>query len=164
MTVTPLRAPAGIYLDDLRVGQRFRAGPLPVTQDAIIAFAREYDPQIFHLDPEAAKNTAFNGLAASGWHTAALTMRLLVEGGMPAGDGVIGLGGEVSWPRPVRPGDSLRVESEIIEITPSRSKPGQAILTVRTLTYNQRDEVVQTLTTKIIAFRRDGAHPAGGQP
>lgn len=164
MTITPLRAPAGLYLDDLRVGQRFRAGPLQVTQDAIIAFAREYDPQIFHLDPEAAKNTAFNGLAASGWHTAALTMRLLVEGGMPAGDGVIGLGGEVSWPRPVRPGDSLRVESEIIEITLSRSKPGQAILTVRTLTYNQRDEVVQTLTTKIIAFRRDGAHAAGGQP
>lgn len=150
-----------LFLEDLAVGQRFAAGPLTVTEEAIRAFAAEFDPQVFHLDPEAAKATVFKGLAASGWHTAAVTMRLLTGGGLPVGNGVIGLGGEISWPRPVRPGDALRVESEIIEITPSRSKPGQAILTVRTLTFNQANEIVQTLTTKIIAYRRDNALAGG---
>jgi acyl dehydratase len=142
------------FLEDLSVGQRFSAGPHVVTDEAIRAFAAEFDPQVFHLDPEAAQKTVFRGLAASGWHTAAITMSLLVKGGAPSGDGIVGLGGEISWPRPVRPGDTLRVESEITDITPSRSKPHQAIVTLRTHTINQAGEIVQTLTSKIIAHRR----------
>jgi acyl dehydratase len=148
---------ARLFLEDLHQGQRFAAGPYDVTEAAIKAFAAEFDPQIFHLDAEAAKSTPFRGLAASGWHTAAITMRLMVDGGMPVGNGVVGLGGEISWPKPVRPGDRLRIESEIIDITPSRSKPDQAILTVRTLTFNQSGAVVQILTAKIVAYRRNRA-------
>lgn len=143
-----------LFLEDLRVGQRFRAGPETVTEAAIIAFAKEFDPQPFHTDPGAAKSTFFQGLAASGWHTAAITMRLLTKGALPFVNGVIGLGGEISWPRPVRSGDRLSAESEIIEITPSRSKPNQAIVTVRTTTSNQKGEAVQILTSKVIAFSR----------
>ena len=107
-----------LFLDDLHVGQRFAAGPLTVTDEDIISFATAFDPQPFHLDAEAAKATLFRGLVASGWHTAALTMRLLTEGGMPISTGIIGVGGEIAWPHPVRAGDELRVESEILEITP----------------------------------------------
>jgi acyl dehydratase len=143
-----------LSIDRLAPGQRFSAGPHEVTEAAIRAFAEAFDPQVFHLDPEAAEATIFKGLAASGWHTAAITMRLLVEGGAPAGEGIVGLGGEIAWPRPVRPGDFLRVESEIIEVLPSRSKPDQSIVTIRTLTFNQANEIVQTLTSKVIAYRK----------
>src|SRR5580700_7730733 len=143
-----------LFLDDLHVGQQFNAGPVSITAEEIIRFAREFDPQPFHLDPEAAKATLFAGLAASGWHTAALTMRMLTDGGIPIATGVIGVGGEIAWPKPVRPGDELHVESEVLEITPSRSKPGQAVVKVRTTTTNQNGEAVQILTAKLFAFAR----------
>jgi acyl dehydratase len=142
------------YLDDLRVGQRFAGGSQAVDAAQIKAFAHQFDPQPFHLDEEAAKGTLFAGLAASGWHTASITMRLLVEGGAPIAGGVIGAGGEINWPRPTRPGDVLRVESEILEITPSRSRPDRGMITLRTETRNQRDEVVQILTAKVVVPRR----------
>ena len=142
------------YLDDLRVGQRFAGGSHAVDAAQIKAFARQFDPQPFHLDDEAAKGTLFAGLAASGWHTAAITMRLLVEGGAPIAGGVIGAGGEIGWPRPTRPGDILRVESEVLEITPSRSRSDRGMITLRTETRNQRDEVVQVLTAKVVVPRR----------
>jgi acyl dehydratase len=143
-----------LYLDDLHVGQRFAAGPVSVSTAEIKRFAAEFDPQPFHLDEVAAKATIFGGLAASGWHTMALTMRMLTSGGMPIATGVIGVGGEIAWPRPVRPGDELRVESEVLEITPSRSKPGQAVVTMRSTTTNQNGEAVQILTAKLFAFAR----------
>ena len=146
--------PGELYLDDLYVGQRFAAGPISVTAEEIVSFAREFDPQPFHLDGEAAKATLFQGLAASGWHTAALTMRMLTDGGIPIATGVVGVGGEIAWPKPVRPGDTLRVETEVLAIAPSRSKPSQAIVTARSTTTNQHGETVQVLTAKLVAFAR----------
>jgi len=146
--------PAPLFLEDIFAGMKFFAGPYLLTEEAIIGFAKQFDPQPFHTDPKAAKATFFQGLAASGWHTVAITMRLLTEGGMPFGGGSIGLGAEVSWLKPVRPGDELSVETEILDITPSRSKPHQAIVTVRTATRNQKDEIVQVLTSKVLSFNR----------
>ena len=146
--------PGALFLDDLYVGQRFAAGPISVTAEEIVSFAREFDPQPFHLDGEAAKATLFQGLAASGWHTAALTMRMLTDGGIPIATGVVGVGGEIAWPKPVRPGDTLRVETEVLAIAPSRSKPNQAIVTTRSTTTNQHGETVQVLTAKLVAFAR----------
>ena len=143
-----------LFLEDLSVGQRFASSSHRITTDEIIAFASEFDPQPFHTNEKAAENTFFQGLAASGWHTAAITMRLLVKGALPLAGGAIGLSGEISWPRPVRPGDTLTVETEIIEITPSRSKPHQGIVTVRSVTHNQNNEIVQIFTSKVLAFRR----------
>lgn len=120
------------------------------------AFAAEFDPQPFHLDEEAARASLFRGLAASGWHTAAVAMRLLVDGGMPFANGLIGLGGEISWPRPTRAGDTLHVESEVIAIVPSRSRPNQAIVTVRSETLNQNSEPVYIFTSKVLASKRAG--------
>src|SRR5947199_10780100 len=127
----------GLYLEDLQVGQRFISGIYHMDGVRIKAFAREFDPQPFHLDDAAAKASVFGGLAASGWHTAAVAMRLLVDGGLPLGNGIIGVGGDLAWPKPTRPGDTLHVESEILEIVPSRSKPNQAIVKVRTTQLNQ---------------------------
>ncbi len=146
-----------LYFDDLRVGQRFASRSHALDEAQIKAFAAEFDPQPFHLDDEAAKSTLFAGLAASGWHTAAITMRLLVEGGAPIAGGVVGAGGEISWPRPTRPGDILRVESEILEVTPSRSRPDRGMVTLRSETRNQRGEVVQILTAKLVVPRRAAA-------
>jgi acyl dehydratase/ribonuclease HI len=143
-----------LYLDDLHVGQKFSSGTYRMTEDRIKTFAAEFDPQPFHLDDMAARDSVFRGLAASGWHTAAATMRLLVTSGLPFAGGLVGLGGEISWARPTRPGDTLRVESEILAIVPSRTKPNQAVVTVRNTTLNQKDEEVQVLTTKILAFKR----------
>jgi acyl dehydratase len=143
-----------LYLDDLSVGDRFEAGPITVSAEDIKRFAREYDPQAFHLDEEAAKSTMFHGLVASGWHTAALTMRLLTSGGMPFPGGVIGAGGELDWPRPVRPGDSLSVDSEILEIIPSRSRKDRGFVKMRTKTLNQNGEVVQILVAKLVVSTR----------
>jgi acyl dehydratase len=142
-----------LYLEDLSVGMTFTAGPETISEAEIIAFAKNYDPQPFHADPEAAKNTVFKGLAASGWQTMGLTMRMLVKSAPLAG-GLIGFGGEISWPKPTRPGDALTIECELIEITPSRSKPNQAVLTLRTTTKNQNGETVQILTSKNLAFKR----------
>jgi acyl dehydratase len=143
-----------LYLDDLQIGQRFTSGTHVVDEEQIKAFARQFDPQPFHLDNEAAKNTLLSGLAASGWHTAAITMRLLVESGMPLAGGIVGAGGELDWPNPTRPGDSLQVESEVLDIRPSRSRPDRGVAVVRSLTRNQRNEVVQCLTAKLIVPRR----------
>jgi acyl dehydratase len=143
-----------LYLEDLVPGMIFRAGPEKIGEADIIAFAKQFDPQIFHTDPEAAKGTIFKGLAASGWHTAGVTMRMLTKGGMPFAGGSGGLGVELSWPRPVRPGDELRVESEVVEIRPSRSKPNQAVVTLKTTTTNQNGEAVQIMTSKNLAFKR----------
>jgi acyl dehydratase len=142
-----------LYLDDLRVGQRFTSRTLLVDEAEIKAFGRQFDPQPFHLDENAAKDSLFSGLVASGWHTAAMTMRLLVEG-LPLAAGVIGAGVELSWPQPTRPGDVLRAESEVLEIIPSRSRPDRGVALMRTVTRNQRDEVVQVLVAKLIVPRR----------
>ncbi len=149
-----------LFLEDLSVGMKFTAGPRQVTEQEIIAFAKEFDPQPFHTDPEAAKNTIFKGLAASGWHTVALTMRMLVDGAMPIAGGVIGLGIELSWPRPTRPGDLLSVECEIMDIIPSNSKPNQALVLARATTANQNGEPVLVLNSKNLAFKR-GHLPTG---
>src|SRR5947209_6703372 len=143
-----------LYLDDLHVGQRFTSGTYLMEEARIKEFAAEFDPQPFHLDESAAQASVFSGLAASGWHTAAVAMRLLVTGGLPFADGIVGVGGEIAWPRPTRPGDTLRVESEIIEIVPSRSKPKQGIVTVRSTTLNQNGEPVYVFTAKTLVFRR----------
>lgn len=144
-----------LYLEDLQVGQRFASqGEYGVEEERVKSFAAEFDPQPFHLDDAAAQSSVFRGLAASGWHTAAITMRLLVTGGLPFASGIVGLGGEISWPRPTRPGDVLRVESEIVEIVPSRSKPNQGIVKVRNTTLNQKNEPVQVFTASILVYRR----------
>ena len=150
----------GLTLDDLHVGQRFESGTHALDAGQIKAFASQFDPQRFHLDDAAAKQTLFGGLAASGWHTAALTMKLIVGGGVPFAGGLIGAGGEIAWPRPTRPGDVLQVFSEVLEITPSRSKPDRGSVTLRSETRNQRGEVVQTLTARMIVPRRAGTPSA----
>ena len=143
-----------LYLDDLHVGQRFTSGTYLIEGARIKEFAAEFDPQPFHLDEAAAERSVFKGLAASGWHTAAVAMRLMVTGGLPLADGIIGLGGEIAWPRPTRPGDTLHVESEIVEITPSRSKPHQGIVTMRSTMFNQNREAVYVLTAKLLVSRK----------
>lgn len=156
MTSTIQNQP-GLYLEDLYVGQRFTSGNHRMDEERIKSFAAEFDPQLFHLDDAAARGTIFNGLSASGWHTAAVAMRLLVTGGLPLGNGIIGLGGELAWPKPTRPGDTLHVESEVLEIVPSRSKPNQAIVKVKSTTLNQNGEAVHLFTAKVLVFKR----PAG---
>lgn len=143
-----------VYLEDLAVGQSFTNGPVELTAADIKAFARQFDPQQFHLDEAAAEASLFGKLAASGWHTAALTMRLLVTGAPRLGWGFIGAGAEVSWPRPAYVGDVLTLHGEIIEITPSRSKADRGIARVRMLMKNQRDEVVQELVARVLVPRR----------
>jgi acyl dehydratase len=143
-----------LYLEDLYVGQRFESPKHVVTIDAIKRFAADFDPQPFHLDEAAAERSLFGGLVASGWHTGALTMRMLVDGGAPIAEGVIGAGVELSWPRPTHPGDELQVVSEVLEITPSRSKPDRGIVIVRSQTLNQRGEVVLALTSRLVVPRR----------
>lgn len=143
-----------LYLDDLYVGQRFVSATDTIDEAQIKAFAARFDPQPFHIDEKAAEDTLFKGLAASGWHTAAITMRLNVEGGLPLAGGIIGAGGELAWPAPTRPGDTLHVESEVLEIMPSRSKPDRGIAIVLSRTLNQRGEVLQTLKAKLVVPRR----------
>lgn len=142
------------HLDDLFVGQRFKSASHTIDEAQIKAFAVQFDPQPFHTDEAAARETLFKGLAASGWHTAAITMRLNVEAGLPLAGGIIGAGGEISWPAPTRPGDTLHVESEVLEITPSRSKPDRGIAAIVSRTINQRGEVVQILTAKLVVPRK----------
>ena len=142
-----------LYLEDLSIGQRFVSSEYVVREEEIKEFAGRFDPQPFHLDCEAAKGTFFAGLAASGWHTAAITMRLMVESVKIAG-GMIGAGGQISWPKPTRPNDVLHVESEIVEITPSRSRPDRGMATVRSTTINQDGETVQIFDAKVVVPRR----------
>jgi acyl dehydratase len=143
-----------LYLEDLEVGRRFTSAQHLVDEAQIKAYAAQFDPQPFHLDDAVARATLFGGLAASGWHTASITMRLLVDSGLPLAGGIIGAGGEVSWPKPTRPGDTLQVVSEIEEVTPSRSRPDRGMVRVRSETRNQRGEVVQVLIAKLIVPRR----------
>ena len=146
------------FLEDLSVGQRFRTGRRSLELADIQAFARAYDPQPFHTDPVAAKTTIFGELVASGWHTMAVTMRLIVDGEAQLAWGFAGAGVEaLDWPNPVRPGDTLRAESEVVEVRPSKSKPDRGLARIRTTTYNQRDEPVLVVTAKIIVPKRDGA-------
>jgi acyl dehydratase len=145
---------APLFLEDLRVGQRFVSGTHRLDEGQIRAFAEQFDPQPFHLDAEAATATLFEGLVASGWHTAAITMRLLVEGGLPIAGGIIGAGGEITWPNPTRPGDVLQVESEFLELRPSRSRPDRGIAAVRSETRNQRGDTVQVFVAKLVVPRR----------
>lgn len=142
------------YLDDLTVGQRFVSPSHALDDGQIKAFAGQFDPQPFHLDDDAARGTLFGGLAASGWHTAAITMKLLVGGGAPIAGGIIGAGGEIKWPSPTRPGDVLHVESEVIEIVPSRSRPDRGMVTMRSRTMNQAGQIVQEFTAKLVVPRR----------
>lgn len=145
---------AALYLEDLAVGDRFTSAEHALDAEQIVAFATQFDPQPFHLNEAAAKSTFFGGLAASGWHTAAITMRLLVTSGIPLADGIIGSGGQIAWPNPTRPGDVLRVESEVLEIVPSRSKPDRGMVSMRCETRNQQGDVVQHLLPKLVVLRR----------
>jgi acyl dehydratase len=146
---------SGLYLEDFAVGQTFASGRLRVDEERIKSFAAEFDPQPFHLDAAAARGTIFRGLAASGWHTAALTMRLLVDSELKPAGGIVGAGfDELKWPRPVRPGDQLRVESEILEVRPSKSRPEQGLIKVRTTTFNQDGEAVQISVGNLVVPRR----------
>jgi len=141
------------HLEDFAVGQTFGSGRLRVEAHRIKTFAAEFDPQPAHLDEEAASNTFFGGLAASGWHTAALTMRLLVESELRPAGGIIGLGfDELRWPRPVRPGDELQVQSEVLEVRVSKSRPTQGVIKVRTTTLNQHDEAVQVFVGNLLVL------------
>ena len=146
------------YLDDLVAGQHFRGSTsLRIEEDRIKSFAAEFDPQAFHLDEAAASDSLFHGLAASGWHTAAVTMRLLVEGDFKLAGGIVGAGfDELRWPRPVRPGDELRVETEVLEVRPSKSRPEQGLVKVRTTTLNQNGEIVQISVGNLVVPRRQG--------
>ena len=146
------------YLEDYAVGQTFASGRMRVDKEQIKAFAAEFDPQPFHLDEALAAGTIFRGLAASGWHTAALTMRLLVDGELKPAGGIVGTGfDEFRWPRPVRPGDELHVESEILEVRPSRSRPDQGLIKVRTTTLNQNNEAVQVQVGNLLVPRKSPA-------
>jgi acyl dehydratase len=140
-----------LYLEDLQVGDRFEAGTYEVTEKGIVDFAQDFDPQPFHLDLDAAKRSVFQGLVASGWYTAAISMKLFVTGALKLAGGSVGLGvDELRWPRPVRPGDTLKLQTEIMEVRPSRSKPDRGIIRIRNVTTNQNNEVVQTFLASVL--------------
>jgi acyl dehydratase len=145
---------AVLYLDDLAVGQKYRTDAKLVDERETKAFAAEFDPQPFHLDDAAARASLFGRIAASGWHTASMSMRLLVQGPMRIAGGLVGLGGELTWPRPTYPGDTLTVESEVLAVKVSATKPDRGIVTVRNTTLNQRGEPVQIATVKMLVPRR----------
>ena len=142
-----------LYLDDLQVGQRFTSGTYRMEEDRMREFAAEFDPQPFHMDRAAGEASIFNGLVASGWYTAAVAMRLLATGGLPIANGLIGYGGEIAWPKPTRPGDVVHMETEVVDIAPSRSKP-QGVVTIRGKMLNQSGDVVYLLTAKLLVLRR----------
>jgi acyl dehydratase len=143
------------YLEDFAVGQTFSSGRSRIDEERIKSFAAEFDPQPFHLDAAAAQDTIFRGLAASGWHTAAVTMRLLVESDFRPAGGVVGAGfDEIRWPRPVRPRDELHIESEVLEVRPSRSHPDRGLIKLRTTTLNQNGEEVQVSVGNLLVPRR----------
>jgi acyl dehydratase len=143
------------YLKDFRAGDRLRSADYTVSESEMIEYARRYDPQPFHTDPAAAKRTSFGGLVASGWFTAAITMRLMAQSEVRIAGGMIGMGvEELRWPRPVRPGDTLHAETEVLEVRPSRSHPDHGIVRVRNATINQAGEIVQTMVTALYVPRR----------
>ena len=142
------------YFEDFAVGQKFGSEPRPIEAAEIKAFAAQFDPQPFHLDEDAARDSLFGGLAASGWHTAAVTMRLCLSSDVRPAGGIIGGGGELTWSKPVRPGDALRVEIEVMETRTSRSRPTQGLVKVRIATLNQHGETVQTFSPTLLVERR----------
>ena len=143
------------YLEDFAAGMTFRSGSATVTTDAIKQFAAEFDPQPFHLDEAAARETMFGGLAASGWHTAAITMKLMVASEFKPAAGIVGVGfDELRWPRPVRPGDELHVETEVLETRASKSNPRQGLIKIRMSTLNQNGEAVLISAGNLIVPRR----------
>lgn len=146
-----------LYLEDLPVGRRFVSAPITIDEEQIVRFAQEFDPQPFHLSNEGARESLFGCLVASGWHTAALTMRLCAET-IPIANGNIGAGVEVSWPRPTRPGDTLQLFLEVLEVTPSKSRSDRAIVTFWNETRNQDAEIVQHMIAKLFVFRRPEAN------
>jgi acyl dehydratase len=148
-----------LYLEDISVGRRFATASHAIDAAQIKAFAEQFDPQPFHVDAEAAKDTFFKGLVASGWHTAAITMRLLVTSGIPLAGGIIGAGGSVRWPNPTRPGDILIVHGEVTEVKPSRSRPDRGTVGINAETRNQRGEVVQEFTATLVVPRRRAVSP-----
>src|SRR6202790_5875761 len=154
-------ARTALFLEDLHVGQRFTSGQYRMDVGRMRAFAAEFDPQPFHLDETAARHSIFGELTASGWHTAAVTMRLLVETDIKPAGGFVGAGlDECRWPRPVRPGDELRVEGEVIEVRPSKSRPAQGLIKLRTTTLNQHDEAVLVYVVNMVVQRRSEAGEA----
>ena len=144
----------GRYLEDFAVGQTFGSGRLRVEKERIKTFAAEFDPQPFHLDEDQARHSVFAGLAASGWHTAALSMQLCLASDFRPAGGILGTGGELIWSKPVRPGDALRVEIEVIETRPSRSRPRQGVVKIRVTTLNQHGETVQTFSPTLLVDRQ----------
>jgi acyl dehydratase len=147
----------GRYLEDFAVGQTYGSGRLRVDEERIKSFAAEVDPQPFHLNAEAARKSILGGLAASGWHTAALSARLLIESDLKPAVGIVGIGfDELRWPRPVRPGDELRLESEVLDVRPSKSRPQQGLIKVRMTALNQNGEAVQVLVANLMVPRRQG--------
>jgi acyl dehydratase len=146
-----------LYFEDLHLGQRFVSGTHLIDESQIKAFARQFDPQPFHLDSEAAKSTFFGQLVASGWHTAAISMRLMVESGLPIAGGLVGAGAEISWPMPTSPGAVLQVVIEVVELKPSRSRPDRGMATVRSETRNQLGQVVQVLTARLVVPKKPPA-------
>jgi acyl dehydratase len=150
------------YFEDFAVGQKFRSAARAVTAEEIRAFAKDFDPQPFHLDAAAAVDSLFGGLVASGWHTAALTMRLLVDSDLKPARGTIGAGvEELRWPKPVRPGDVLHLEGEVVDVRPSRSRPELGIVKVRANTINQDGDVVQIFSPVLMVRRKPVAEPVG---
>lgn len=144
-----------LYLEDFAPGQIYRSGTVAVDAASIKRYAAEYDPQPFHLDEVAANASFFRGLSASGWHTASLTMRLLVDGELKPAGGIIGAGlDEFRWPRPVRPGDVLRAESEVLEVRPSKSRPEQGLVKIRVTTLNQNGEAVLVMVPNLVVPKR----------
>ena len=147
-----------LFLEDLHVGDRFGSDAIAVTEQDIITFARDFDPQPFHLDRTAAEQSVFKELVASGWHTAAMSMKLFITGQFQLAGGSVGLGvDELRWPRPVKPGDTLRLETEILDVRPSKSKPDRGIIRIRNVTTNQDGQVVQTFVASVLVRRRPPA-------
>jgi acyl dehydratase len=143
------------FFEEFAVGQKFRSGTLAVTAERIKSFAAEFDPQPFHLDEALGRASLFGGLVASGWHTSAMTMRLIVDSDLSPAGGIVGVGTEeFRWPQPVRPGDVLRVEGEVLELRPSRSRPEVGLMKIRVTTFNQAGEAVQVFTPVLMVRKR----------
>ncbi len=146
-----------LYFEDVQIGRPFQTAPYTVTAEEIRAFAAQFDPQPFHLDADAARSSAFGGLIASGWHTAAITMRLMLDGGPRFANGSVGLGAELSWRRPVRAEDTLHVVGEVVETQAHETRIDRGRVIMRVETRNQRGEVVQLQTARVLVPRRPRA-------
>jgi acyl dehydratase len=153
-----------LYLEDLAVGQTASFGRYAVTREEVLEFARKYDPQPFHLSDEGAAQTHFGRLAASGWHTSAMTMAMLVEHMKTVPTASLGAAGidELRWLKPVHPGDVLRCETEIVEVRPSRSKPELGSIRSKMTVFNQDDVAVMTFVSIALIRTRAGAGSQGG--